>query len=156
MFYQKKCSYKLQKIHRKHLCQSLLFNKVAGLRAATLLKKKLRHRCFPLNSVQFLRTLYLQNTSARLLLILFVASFFYFPLSNIFASKKVDKWKTGFNHFTRYIMNTEHTNESLLCLFQGTLYFSGDAVLCNAFYFSRFRLLRPVFSGEAVSPRFLK
>ena len=46
----------------KHLCQSLIFNKVAGLRqtlewqrrlsplclrSATLLKKKLWHRCFP-------------------------------------------------------------------------------------------------------------
>ena len=34
------------KFTRKHLCQSLFFNKVAGLRPATLLKKKLRHRCF--------------------------------------------------------------------------------------------------------------
>ena len=31
----------------KHLCQSLLFNKVAGLRPATLLKRRLWHRCFP-------------------------------------------------------------------------------------------------------------
>ena len=30
----------------KHLCQSLFFNKVAGLRSATLLKKRLWHRCF--------------------------------------------------------------------------------------------------------------
>ena len=73
----------------KHLCQGLLFNKIAGLGAATLLKKKLRRRCFPLNLAKFLRTPYLQNTSARLLLILFVSSFLYFPLSTIFASKKV-------------------------------------------------------------------
>ena len=33
----------------KHLCQSLFFNKVAGLRAANLLKKRLWHRCFPVN-----------------------------------------------------------------------------------------------------------
>ena len=30
----------------KHLCESLVFNKVAGLRP-TLLKKRLWHRCFP-------------------------------------------------------------------------------------------------------------
>ena len=30
----------------KHLCQRLFFNKVAGLRSATLLKKSLWHRCF--------------------------------------------------------------------------------------------------------------
>ena len=54
----------------KHLCQSLLFNKVAGLRPATLLKKKLWHRCFPINFVKFLRTAFLRNTSGRLLLYL--------------------------------------------------------------------------------------
>ena len=52
----------------KHLCQSLFFNKVAGLRPATLLKKRLWHRCFPVNFVKFLRTPFLQNTSGRLLL----------------------------------------------------------------------------------------
>ena len=30
----------------KCLCQSLFFNKVAGLRSANLLKKRLRHKCF--------------------------------------------------------------------------------------------------------------
>ena len=52
----------------KHLCQSLLFSKVAGLRPATLLKKRLWHRCFPVNFVKFLRTSFLQNTSGWLLL----------------------------------------------------------------------------------------
>ena len=40
----------------KHLCQRLFFNKVAGLRPATLLKKSLWHRCFPMNFAKFLRT----------------------------------------------------------------------------------------------------
>ena len=52
----------------KHLCQSLFFNKVAGLRPTTLLKKRLRQRCFPVNFAKFLRTPFLQNTSGRLLL----------------------------------------------------------------------------------------
>ena len=39
----------------KHLCQNLLFNKVAGLRPETLLKKRLSHRCFPVNFADFLR-----------------------------------------------------------------------------------------------------
>ena len=43
------------KFTRKHLCKSLFFNKVAGLRPATLLKKRLWHR-------------YLKNNSRRLLL----------------------------------------------------------------------------------------
>ena len=40
----------------KHLCQSLFFNKVAGLRSAALFKKRLWHRCFPVNFAIFLRT----------------------------------------------------------------------------------------------------
>ena len=31
----------------KHLCERSVFNKVAGLRPATLLKKSLWNRCFP-------------------------------------------------------------------------------------------------------------
>ena len=52
----------------KHLCQRLFFNKVAGLRAATLLKKRHWQRCFPVNFTKFIRTPFLQNTSGRLLL----------------------------------------------------------------------------------------
>ena len=37
-------------------------------RSATLLKKRLWHRCFSVNFAKFLRTLFLQNTSGRLLL----------------------------------------------------------------------------------------
>ena len=33
-----------------------LFNKVEGLECATLLKKRLWHRCFPVNFVKFLGT----------------------------------------------------------------------------------------------------
>ena len=40
----------------KHLCQRIFFNKVACLRSATLLKKSLWHRCFPVNFAKFLRT----------------------------------------------------------------------------------------------------
>ena len=40
----------------KHLCQSLFSNKVAGLRPATLLKKRPWHRCFLMNFTKFLRT----------------------------------------------------------------------------------------------------
>ena len=42
----------------KHLCQSLFFNKMAGLRPATLLKKRLWHMRFPVNFVKFLITLF--------------------------------------------------------------------------------------------------
>ena len=52
----------------KHLCQSLFFNKVAGLSPATLLKKRPWHRCLPVNFAKILRTPFSKNTSRRLLL----------------------------------------------------------------------------------------
>ena len=39
-----------------------------SLRPATLFKKRLWHKCFPVNYAKFLRTTFLQNTSGRLLL----------------------------------------------------------------------------------------
>ena len=39
----------------KYLCQSFFFNKAAGVRSATLLKKRLWHMCFPVNFVRFPR-----------------------------------------------------------------------------------------------------
>ena len=55
----------LAKFTGKHLCQSLFFTKVAGFRPVTLLKKRLRHRCFPVNFAKLLRTPFLQNSSQR-------------------------------------------------------------------------------------------
>ena len=52
----------------QHLCQSLYFNKVAGLRAATLLKQRLWHTYFPVNIAIFVRTPILENSCERLLL----------------------------------------------------------------------------------------
>ena len=40
----------------KNLCLNLFFNKVASLRPVTLLKRRLRHCCFPVNFAKFLRT----------------------------------------------------------------------------------------------------
>ena len=40
----------------KQLCKRFFFNKVADLRPATLLKKRLWYRCFLVNFVKFLRT----------------------------------------------------------------------------------------------------
>ena len=51
----------------KHLRQRLFFDKVAGLRPATLLKNSLWHRCFLVNFAKFLRTPFSKNTSGRLL-----------------------------------------------------------------------------------------
>ena len=45
----------------KHLCQSLFFNKAAGLRSATILKKRLRHSYFPANTAKLLRKHYFEE-----------------------------------------------------------------------------------------------
>ena len=42
--------------------ESHFFNRVAGLRPAILLKKRLWHRCFPVNFVKFLRTPFFYRT----------------------------------------------------------------------------------------------
>ena len=42
----------------KHLCQVRFYNKVAGPEPVTLLKKRLWHRCFPMNIAKLLRTLF--------------------------------------------------------------------------------------------------
>ena len=58
MCYAKRCSQKFHKIQRKTPVPESLFlsfNKVAGLRPASLLKKRLWHMCFPVNFVKFLR-----------------------------------------------------------------------------------------------------
>ena len=59
------------KLTGKNLCQTLFFNNnVACLRLATLLKKRLWHKCFPVNFVKFLRIPCLQNTAGHLFLLL--------------------------------------------------------------------------------------
>ena len=63
VFYEKGVLRNFTKFTGKHLYQSLFFNKVAVLRPATLLKKRLWHRCFPVNFVKFLRSPFLQKTS---------------------------------------------------------------------------------------------
>ena len=68
VLYKKAVIRNFTKFTGKHLFQSIFFNKVAGPRPATLFKKRLWYRCFPVNFVKFPRTPYLQNASGRLLL----------------------------------------------------------------------------------------
>ena len=66
VFYKKGVLRNFTKLTGKHLRHSLFFNKVAALSPATLLKKRLWHKCFPVNFVKFQRTPFLHNTSGRL------------------------------------------------------------------------------------------
>ena len=67
VFYKKGVIQNLARFKWKNLCQIFFFFFV-GLRPATLLKKRLWHRCFPVNVAKFLRAPFLQNSSGRLLL----------------------------------------------------------------------------------------
>ena len=54
---------KVSNIHRKTLVLKSLFSEVASLEAYKFIKKRLQHRCFPVNVANFLRKLYLKNTT---------------------------------------------------------------------------------------------
>ena len=84
--------WKFREIHtRKHLCQSLFFNKVAGLRSATLFKKRLWHKCFPVNFAKFLRTFFFTEHLRSLLL--HIGLFSCFTFQKIHNSIFVLHWK---------------------------------------------------------------
>ena len=59
--------------------EPLFFDKVAGLRPALLLKKKLWRMCFPVNFVKFLRTPFLTE-HLRWLLLVFQMSLLLLPI----------------------------------------------------------------------------
>ena len=49
------------KVTGKHLCWSFFLNKISGLQSTTLLKKRLHHKCFPVNFAKFLRTAFIEQ-----------------------------------------------------------------------------------------------
>ena len=52
---------KFCKFYKKTLAAESLFDKVTGLHLESLLKKTLRHRCFPVNFARFFITAFLQH-----------------------------------------------------------------------------------------------
>ena len=122
MFCKKGVLRNFAKFTGKHLCQSLFFNKVAGLRAATLLKKRLWHRFFPVNFAKFLRAPFLQNT--------YCGCFWRLTLTGMTERRKsfvlkLYKYKFAQNAFcTFYVffyMIPPHSKVSILMLFRGLL-----------------------------------
>ena len=79
---------KFHKIHLKTPVSESLFNRVSGLRPASLLKKRLQHRCFQVNFAKFLRTPFLQNTSVISLTVSFHKEVLYI-CSNLLL---LEKW----------------------------------------------------------------
>ena len=124
---------KFRKIHRKTPVQCLFFNKVEGLRLATLLKRRLWQRCFLVNFVKFLRISFLTEHLRWLLL---------FSYKHIFVIKKLQHlssemlwflhrwdycWKYEFSTDVKKENYYHHEEEQLL------------------FYISKHRAIRSMF-----------
>ena len=61
VFCRKRSFLKFWKLHWKTSVLESLFNKAAGLKACSLIKKRLQHKCFPLKFAKFLKTPILKN-----------------------------------------------------------------------------------------------
>ena len=85
MFYGKAFLKNFAKFTEKHLCQSLFFNKIVGWRPVTLLKKRLQHMYFPVNSTKCLRTSFLQSPSGRLFLIIWPSSVWFIVFGRLWS-----------------------------------------------------------------------
>ena len=59
---------RLFNIHGKTPVLVSLFNKVLGLKAGSVIEKRLQRRCFPVNIAKYLRATILKNICERLLL----------------------------------------------------------------------------------------
>ena len=59
---QKRCFSTFRSIHRKMSVQESFLE--SGLKVCNFIKKRLQHRCFPVNIAKFLRTAFSQNTSS--------------------------------------------------------------------------------------------
>ena len=75
------------------------------LRPATLLRKRLWHKCFPVNFVKFLRRSFLQSTSGGVVLLVFLTSF-----GNL-AWKVVNDYSITTNRKTKVRLNIQHNSK---------------------------------------------
>ena len=67
VFYEKVVLNNFAYIHRETPVLESLFNKVAVPKACNFIKKRLQHRCFPVNIAKYLRTPILKNIRQQLL-----------------------------------------------------------------------------------------
>ena len=88
------------KFTEKQLCQSFFFNKAAGLRSVTLLKKRLWHKCFSVNFAKFLGTPFFTEFFTEhlrwLLLLLFPMNQTNIKILFPFLQQQMKRWSTLF------------------------------------------------------------
>ena len=103
-FCKKRGLKQFHKIHLKAPVLESLFNRVSGMRHATLLKKRLRRRCIYVNFVKFLRTSFLQNTSVFCLTVSFHKEVLYICWNLLL----LEKWTKS--QFCYFFVLTIHLN----------------------------------------------
>ena len=131
---------------KKHLCQSLFFNKVAGLMPATLLKKRPWNRCFPGNFAKFQIIPFLKEHLRWLLLCLdncfTFASNSKFLFKSNYMKQKSYKFNTTIKRLFSMdfsILSTRHQNTvvrntriyNVISVPQITWLFLGDAIISS-------------------------
>ena len=113
----RRCSIKIgvlknfAKFTGKHLCQSLFFNKVAGLRRILRILRN------SVNFAKFLRTPFLQKTSGRLFLALF-----YILFRNFLTIFDEGSWSMISSTWARDFIYLGSDLEIAHCLFSNLLY----------------------------------
>ena len=100
---------KFAKSTGKHLSQSLFFYKIVSVRSATFLKKRLWHRCFPVNFVKILRTQFFTEHLQWLLLNIVNG----YELSIIFSKNSfTDVWQDP-----KYVSQHKHVSALILSFY---------------------------------------
>ena len=70
---QNRCSKKFRNIHRETTVLESLFSKATFIKACKFVKKRIQHRCFPVNIVKFLRTaFFVEHPCACVLYMIYV------------------------------------------------------------------------------------
>ena len=103
-FYKKGALKKFHKAHLKTPVLESLSNRVPGLMPATLLKKRLQHRCFQVNFVKFLRKPFLPNTSVICLTVPFHKKSFIYLFKPAFIRKMDKTHNFAIFSFCQYIL----------------------------------------------------
>ena len=75
-----RCSWKLCKFYRKKPVLESLFNKVAGIQVCNFIKKRLRHRCFPLKLANIFKKHFFTEHLRWLLLMMLLYDQYYWPV----------------------------------------------------------------------------
>ena len=91
MFFKIGILKKIVTFTRRHLCWNLFFNEVEAFRPATLLKKRLLHRFFPVNTAKCSKTAFLSNSPGGWWSYLFIYLFIYFLIdyNSLLRSNKI-------------------------------------------------------------------